>query len=69
MLVLMADVTTESKLRALAGDAKDFLTKPFDLTEVDLRIRNLLQTRYLHTQLQNQNLILEQKVQERTIEL
>ena len=69
ILVLTADVSAESKLRALAGGAKDFLTKPFDLTEVDLRIRNLLQTRYLHTQLQNQNLILEEKVQERTLEL
>lgn len=69
ILVLTADITTNSKLRALAGGAKDFLTKPFDLMEVDLRIKNLLQTRYLHTQLQNQNLILEQKVQERTIEL
>lgn len=69
ILVLTADVTTGSKLRALAGGAKDFLTKPFDLTEVDLRISNLLRTRYLHTQLQNQNLILEEKVQERTLEL
>ncbi|MDP3432407.1 MAG: ATP-binding protein [Bacteroidota bacterium] len=69
ILVLTADVSAGSKLRALAGGAKDFVTKPFDLTEVDLRIRNLLQTRYLHTQLQNQNLILEQKVQERTLEL
>ncbi|MFY9151477.1 MAG: ATP-binding protein [Prolixibacteraceae bacterium] len=69
ILVLTADVTTESKLRALAGGAKDFLIKPFDLTEVDLRIRNLLQTRYLNSQLQNQNLILEEKVKERTIEL
>ena len=69
ILVLTADITTNSKLRALAGGAKDFLTKPFDLMEVDLRISNLLQTRYLHTQLQNQNLILEEKVQERTMEL
>jgi len=69
ILVLTADVLPQSKLRALAGGAKDFLTKPFDLTEVDLRISNLLQTRYLHTQLQNQNEILEKKVQERTLEL
>jgi len=69
ILVLTADVTAESKLRALAGGAKDFLTKPFDLTEVDLRITNLLQTRLLHIQLQNQNVILEEKVLERTIRL
>jgi len=69
ILVLTADVTAESKLRALAGGAKDFLTKPFDLTEVDLRITNLLQTRLLHIQLQNQNVRLEEKVLERTIRL
>lgn len=69
ILVLTADVTTDSKLRALAGGAKDFLTKPFDLTEVDLRIVNLLQTRYLHSQLQNQNKILEEKVVQRTMRL
>src|SRR5665648_128935 len=69
ILVLTADVTAESKLRALENGAKDFLTKPFDLMEVDVRIRNLLQTRYLQLQLQNQNVILEEKVTERTVEL
>jgi signal transduction histidine kinase len=69
ILVLTADVSDSAKLQALAGGAKDFLTKPFDLNEVDLRISNLLQTRYLHLQLQNQNKILEEKVMERTLEL
>jgi two-component system sensor histidine kinase/response regulator len=40
ILVLTADITPESKKKALSGGASDFLTKPFDLTEVDLRIRN-----------------------------
>lgn len=48
VLVLTADVTELTKQRALSGGAKDFLTKPLDLTEVGLRIRNLLQTRFLH---------------------
>ncbi len=69
ILVLTADITTEAKRRALAGGAKDFLTKPFDATEVVLRIRNLLETRYLHRQLQDQNRVLDEKVQERTREL
>lgn len=69
ILVLTADVSEEAKRHALAAGAKDFLIKPFDLIEVSLRIKNLLETRYLHTQLQNQNLILEEKVKERTIEL
>ena len=69
ILVLTADMTSETKRQALAGGAMDFLTKPFDQTEVVLRIRNLLQTRLLHLQLQDQNLLLEQKVRERTAAL
>lgn len=69
ILVLTADITPESKKKALSGGASDFLTKPFDLTEVDLRIKNLLYTVYLLSQLTNQNAILEKKVAERTIEL
>ncbi|HEX9839548.1 MAG TPA: HD domain-containing phosphohydrolase [Anaerolineales bacterium] len=69
ILVLTADITPEAKRQALAEGATDFLTKPFDQTEVLLRIRNLLRTRALHLQLQDQNLLLEQKVRERTAEL
>lgn len=66
ILVLTADITPEAKRRALASGASDFLTKPFDVTEVRLRIANLLQTRSLHLTLQSQNEILEQRVRERT---
>jgi len=69
ILVLTADVTLEAKKRALSGGASDFLTKPFDLIEVGLRIQNLLFSSQLQKQLQNQNQILEQKVKERTSEL
>ncbi len=69
ILVLTADITPEAKKRALAGGAKDFLTKPFDATEVLLRVKNLLETRALHVQQQKQNEILEEKVRERTAQL
>ena len=69
ILVLTADVTTQAKLRALAGGARDFLTKPLDVAETTLRVRNLLETRYLHLQQQNQNQILEEKVRQRTAAL
>jgi signal transduction histidine kinase/CheY-like chemotaxis protein len=48
VLVLTADVSRATKERALSRGAKDFLTKPFDIGEVLLRIRNLLHTRHLH---------------------
>jgi signal transduction histidine kinase len=69
ILVLTADITTESKQQALSAGASDFLTKPFDLVEVALRIKNLLYSHYLQQQLKNQNELLEQKVLLRTAEL
>jgi Signal transduction histidine kinase len=69
ILVLTADATPQAKQNALSGGAIDFLTKPFDLVEVGLRIKNLLYTSYLHKQLINQNHLLENKVKERTQEL
>ena len=69
ILVLTADINPETKRQALAEGATDFVTKPFDATEVILRIRNLLQTRALHRQLQNQNQLLDEKVRKRTAEL
>jgi len=69
ILVLTADINPETKRQALTEGATDFLTKPFDATEVILRIRNLLQTRTLYRQLQDQNQVLDKKVHERTMEL
>jgi putative two-component system response regulator len=69
ILVLTANITPETKRRALGDGATDFLTKPFDPSEVILRMKNLLQTRMLHLQLQDENQLLEQKVLERTAEL
>lgn len=69
VLVLTADVSQETKRRALLAGAKDFVLKPFDAIEVLLRIRNLLETRFLHLELQAQNELLETKVRERTEQL
>ncbi|MGH2555409.1 MAG: ATP-binding response regulator [Actinomycetota bacterium] len=69
ILVLTADITAETKRKALARGAKDFITKPFDLEEVLLRIRNMLETRQLHLQLRKQNEELEERVRIRTLEL
>jgi EAL domain-containing protein (putative c-di-GMP-specific phosphodiesterase class I) len=55
VLVLTADATAAAMREALAAGAKDFLVKPFDRTEVLLRIGNLLQTRSLHVDLQRHN--------------
>jgi PAS domain S-box-containing protein len=57
------------KLRALQAGAKDFISKPFDLVEVNTRIRNMIEVRLLYRQLEQFNVALEQTVQERTAEL
>jgi signal transduction histidine kinase len=69
ILVLTADVTPEAMTRALSEGAKDFLTKPFNPAETQLRIANLLETRFLYRELREQSRLLEQKVRERTAEL
>lgn len=50
ILVLTADATPQAKQRALSSGARDFLSKPLDVTEVLLRIHNLLETRFLYRQ-------------------
>jgi len=57
------------KLRALQAGARDFISKPFDMLEVQTRIRNMLEVRLLHRQLASLNTGLEQIVRERTAEL
>lgn len=69
ILVLTADISSQAKQRALSLGARDFLTKPFDITEVLLRIRNLIETRQLHMRLHEHNLTLEERVRQRTREL
>ncbi len=69
VLMLTADMTPEARQRGLQAGVNDFLTKPYDRTEVVLRINNLLKTRFLHLQLQRQNNSLEERVRERTSEL
>jgi putative two-component system response regulator len=69
VLVLTADVTQETRQRALVSGASDFLSKPFDPVEVRLRIGNLLQTRHLQLDLFAQNRTLERHVDERTADL
>jgi PAS domain S-box-containing protein len=67
--VLVLTAQPAHKLRALQLGAKDFVSKPFDLVEVKTRIYNMLEVRLLYKQIENYNVLLEQTVLERTIEL
>jgi signal transduction histidine kinase len=69
ILVLTGDDASDTKVRALNMGAKDFLSKPLDPPEVMARIRNLLETRFLHIASESHSLLLEECVKERTGQL
>jgi signal transduction histidine kinase len=69
VIVITADPSEATRRRALEAGASDFLTKPFGSTELRLRVRNLLETRFLHRGLREQNRQLEERVAGRTREL
>ena len=66
ILIVTGELDAPTKHKALAEGANDFINKPVDATEVVLRIKNQLQTRRLHNQLQMHNEHLEAQVRLRT---
>ena len=50
ILVITADTDRDLRLRAIEKGAKDFITKPFERTEVLYRIRNMLEVRALYNE-------------------
>ncbi|MFZ6816853.1 response regulator [Undibacterium sp. Ji22W] len=67
--VLVITAQPGEKLRALQAGAKDFVSKPFELVELQTRIANMLEVRLLYKRLADYNVILEQTVVERTLQL
>ncbi|MGL4611448.1 MAG: HD domain-containing phosphohydrolase [Trueperaceae bacterium] len=69
ILVFTNDERDGMKQRALAHGAHDFLKKPFENSEVILRVKNLLRTQLFYKQLKNSNARLEGLVAQRTKQL
>ena len=69
VLMLTADTAADTMQRALSNGVDDFLTKPFDPIEAQLRIANLLRTRRLSREVSAYNVTLEREVAERTQDL
>ncbi|MBK7293431.1 MAG: response regulator [Holophagaceae bacterium] len=67
--VLVITAQPSHKLRALKAGAKDFISKPFDLAEVLLRVHNMLEVRLLHRETKKlyERILAEQKVSERLL--
>lgn len=57
------------RLRSLQSGATDFLSQPFEDVEIIFRIKNMVEMRILHSQVENQNRVLEDRVRGRTKEL
>ena len=69
VVVITGDATAANKRRALAAGATDLLAKPLDASEANMRIRNVLERRFLQLEIEEQNRLLEQRVSERTGQL
>ncbi|MBN3820940.1 response regulator [Paraburkholderia sp. Se-20369] len=74
--VIVITAQPAHKLRALEAGAKDFISKPFDLAEVLMRVRNMLEVRVLNRTLREQGdelkrlvakVVAEQQVSERLL--
>ncbi|MDV7340737.1 response regulator [Terasakiella sp. A23] len=69
ILVLTAQTDMETRQKALAMGARDFLTKPFQPWEVFQRIHNLLETRCFYMSQRSRANILADEVFKRTQEI
>ncbi|MEX2501831.1 MAG: HD domain-containing phosphohydrolase [Trueperaceae bacterium] len=67
--VITADASPDAEREALSLGAKDFVQKPFKAVQIQLRVLNLLRTRFLHVELKRYASHLEDLVEERTREL
>ena len=67
--VLVITAQPDHKLRALKAGAKDFVSKPFDVAEVLIRVYNMLEVRLLHLETKKlyDQVVAEQKVSERLL--
>jgi diguanylate cyclase (GGDEF)-like protein len=58
--VLAVTAEPTHKLRALRSGAKDFVSKPFDIAEVLMRVHNMVEVRLLHKEARNDAKLLEE---------
>lgn len=67
--VIVLTANAEEKQRALRKGASDFLSKPYDIEELQLRTLNYAKIKHYQDHLAESNAYLEERVQERTAEL
>jgi len=62
--VLVITAQPDHKLHALQTGAKDFVSKPFELAELQARVHNILEVRLLHLEAKSYSKVLEETVRE-----
>jgi putative two-component system response regulator len=67
--ILTAELSQAARDKALLLGARDFITRPYDNTEIELRIETLLGPRFQNREFEQFNRLLDQKVHERTKDL
>jgi putative two-component system response regulator len=66
IVILTAQHDHDHQVKALASGARDFIGKPFDRTELLMRVRNLLDAQLAHRMVHDQRAALEHMVRMRT---
>ncbi|MCA9790375.1 MAG: two-component system response regulator [Candidatus Eremiobacteraeota bacterium] len=69
IIVLTGEGGRDTRLHALEGGARDFLTKPCDPVELTARVKGYLEVRRLHSKLKQHNEELDALVRQRTREV
>lgn len=69
IVILTAQYDREHLLKALEAGARDMIAKPFDRSELLMRVRNLLDAQLAHRLVFDQKAVLEDMVRARTEEL
>jgi len=69
VVILTGNAEVDMKRKALQLGATDLLNKPVNTEDLVARIRSVLRLKTYQDELKNQNVILEQKVRDRTAEL
>lgn len=69
IIVITAEYGRDQLLKALTRGARDLIAKPFDNTELLMRVRNLLDAQLAQRLLRDQKTVLEEMVRLRTADL
>lgn len=67
--VLVLTAQPDQKLHALNAGARDFISKPFDVAEVLVRVHNMIEVRLLHMEMKKlyERVVAEQRLSERLL--